>query len=166
MHFVDRSVLLPRSLRFNALWQSREARLLGYCDRQIGKPRVQFEYQPFDKLVVAVLMHSTFNSRRIPDTVSEELVAALLNSKSHEFTALFSVIHSALKARNAANCSEEILRLRTYDKLQNLVREGQVTKIGKTYKGVITALHPLRKRLKELRKKHSPPRLVSAHPPS
>jgi hypothetical protein len=129
------------------------------------KPGVQFEYEPFDKPVVAVLMRSKFNSRRIPDTVSEELVVALLNSQSHEFKALFSVIQSALKARNAANCSEEILRLRTYDKLQNLVREGQVKKIGKKYKGVITALLALRESLNELRKKDSPPSLVAAHPP-
>jgi hypothetical protein len=88
-----------------------------------------------------------------------------LNSQSHEFKALFSVIQSALKARNAANCSEEILRLRTYDKLQNLVREGQAKKIGKKYKGVITALLALRESLNELRKKDSPPSLVAAHPP-
>jgi hypothetical protein len=59
-------------------------------------------------------MPSNFSSfsRRVPDNVTEELVAALSNSKSYEFNALFSVIHAALQARNAASGGEEILRLR------------------------------------------------------
>src|SRR4029077_8717660 len=75
-------------------------------------------------------MYSNFSSfsRRGPDNVTEELVAGLSNSKSYEFKALFSVIHAALRARNAASGGEEILRLRTYEKLQNLVRQGQVKK--------------------------------------
>ena len=99
-------------------------------------------------------MPSNFSSfsRRIPDNVTEELVAALSNSKSYEFKALFSVIHAALRARNAASGGEEILRLRTYEKLQNLVRQGQVKKSGKKYKGVIKALLPLTESLKEFRK--------------
>jgi hypothetical protein len=35
------------------------------------------------------------------------------------------------------------LRLRTYDKLQNLVREGQVKKIGKKHKGRDHSILPL-----------------------
>jgi hypothetical protein len=91
-------------------------------------------------------------SRRGPDNVTEELVAALSGSKSYEFKALFSVIHAALKARNAASGGEEMLRLRTYEKLQNLVREGQVKKTGKKYKGVVGALLLLNENLKEFRK--------------
>jgi hypothetical protein len=90
-------------------------------------------------------MYSNFSSfsRRGPDNITEELVAALsTNSKSYEFKALFSVIYAALRARNAASGGEEILRLRTYDKLQNLVREGRVNKTGKKYKGVTKALLP------------------------
>ena len=70
-------------------------------------------------------MPSNFSSfyRRVPDNVTEELVAALSGSKSYEFKALFSVIHAALRARNAAGGGEEMLRLRTYDKLQNLDRQ-------------------------------------------
>ena len=45
-----------------------------------------------------------------------------------------------------------MLRLRTYDKLQNLVREGQVKKTGKKYKGAANALLLLSERLKEFRK--------------
>jgi hypothetical protein len=75
-------------------------------------------------------------SRRGPDNITEELVAALSGSKSYEFKALFSLIQGAFRARNAASGGEEILRLRTYEKLQNLVREGQVKRTGKKYKGV------------------------------
>ena len=80
------------------------------------------------------------------------LVAALSGSKSYEFKALFSVVHAALRARNAASGGEEMLRLRTYDKLQNLVRQGQVKKTGKKYKGVANALLLLSESLKEFRK--------------
>jgi hypothetical protein len=79
-------------------------------------------------------------SRRGPDNITKELVAALSNPKSYEFKALFSVIYAALRARNAASGGEEMLRLRTYEKLQNLVREGRVKKTGKKYKGVTKAL--------------------------
>jgi len=72
-------------------------------------------------LLLNVFKFSSF-SRRGPDNITEELVAALSCSKSYEFKALFSVIHAALRARNAASGGEEMLRLRTYDKLQSLVR--------------------------------------------
>ena len=54
-------------------------------------------------------MYSNFSSfsRRGPDNITEELVAALSGSKSYEFKALFSVIHAALRARNAARGGEE-----------------------------------------------------------
>jgi hypothetical protein len=99
-------------------------------------------------------MYSNFSSfsRRGPDNITEELVAALSGSKSYEFRALFSVIHAALRARNAASGGDEMLRLRTYDKLQNLVPEGEVKKTGKKYKGVTNALLLLSERLKEFRK--------------
>ncbi|MEO6847929.1 MAG: hypothetical protein ABI443_10080 [Chthoniobacterales bacterium] len=90
-------------------------------------------------------------SRRGPDNITEELVVALSGRKSYEFKALFSIIHTALQARNAANGGEEMLRLRTYDKLQNLVQQGQVAKVGKNYKGVIKPLRLLSEALKEIR---------------
>ena len=80
--------------------------------------------------------NSSSFSRRGPDNISEELVAALSGSKSYEFKALFSVIQGALRARKAASGGEEILRLRTYEKLQNLVREGQVKRTGKNTRGL------------------------------
>ncbi len=123
----------------------------------------------FRKSVVVVFMPSRINffSRRAPDTVTEELVAALSGSKSYEFKALFSVIHAALRARNAASGGEEMLRLRTYEKLQNLVRQGQVKKTGKKYKGVTNALLLLSERLKEFRKNgpsFSPRRSLAPEP--
>lgn len=75
-------------------------------------------------------------SRRLPDLVTEELVAALSKKTSYEFKQLFEVVHEALKARNAASGGEEMLRLRAYEKLQNLVSRGMVKKTGKKYKGL------------------------------
>jgi hypothetical protein len=40
-----------------------------------------------------------------------------------------------LKIRNAVSGGEEMLRLRAYEKLQNLVTRGLVEKLGKEYKG-------------------------------
>lgn len=76
-------------------------------------------------------------SRRLPDFVTEELVTVLSKkSTSYEFKQLFDVVHERLKARNAASGGEEMLRLRAYEKLQNLVSRGMVKKTGKKYKGL------------------------------
>ena len=74
-------------------------------------------------------------SRRLPDLVTEELVAVLNQKKSFEFKSLFDVVHANLRARNAASGGEEMLRLRAYEKLQNLVSRGMVKKTLKEYKG-------------------------------
>ncbi len=80
-------------------------------------------------------------SRRGPDRVAEELAAVLSNSdESFEFKALFTVVHANLKERNAASGGEEMLRLRAYEKLQNLVDAGIVKKVGKEYRGVAAGL--------------------------
>ena len=75
-------------------------------------------------------------SRRLPDLVTEELAAVLSSKSTYEFKELFEVVHENLKARNAASGGEEMLRLRAYEKLQNLVARGMVKKEGKKYKGV------------------------------
>ncbi len=75
-------------------------------------------------------------SRRLPDLVTEELVNALSSKNIFEFKELFDVVHEKLKARNAASGGEEMLRLRAYEKLQNLVNRGAVKKTLKKYKGV------------------------------
>lgn len=79
-------------------------------------------------------------SRRLPDLVTEELVAALSRKTSYEFKQLFDVVHENLRARNAASGGEEMLRLRAYEKLQNLVARGVVRKNGKKYKGLTSAI--------------------------
>ena len=79
-------------------------------------------------------------SRRAPDNITEELVAVLSSKASFEFKALFDIIFLKLRERNAASGGEEMLRLRTYEKLQSLVSQGAVDRkvngIVKKYKGV------------------------------
>src|SRR5437762_12667961 len=75
-------------------------------------------------------------SRRLPDLVTEELAAVLSSKTTFEFKDLFDVVHENLRARNAASGGEEMLRLRAYEKLQNLVARGMVKKDVKKYKGI------------------------------
>lgn len=75
-------------------------------------------------------------SRRLPDLVTEELAAVLSSKTTYEFKELFEVVHVNLRNRNAASGGEEMLRLRAYEKLQNLVARGMVKKDGKKYKGI------------------------------
>lgn len=75
-------------------------------------------------------------SRRVPDLVTEELVSVLSQKSSFEFKQVFEQVHENLRARNAASGGEEMLRLRAYEKLQNLVARGVVKKTGKKYKGL------------------------------
>lgn len=79
-------------------------------------------------------------SRRVPDLVTEELVTALSRRSSYEFKQLFEIVHENLRERNAASGGEEMLRLRAYEKLQNLVARGMVKKNGKKYRGLASAL--------------------------
>lgn len=79
-------------------------------------------------------------SRRGPDVVTEELVAVLSRKVSFEFKPLFEAVHTNLRARNSASGGEEMLRLRAYEKLQNLVSLGKVKKTGKKYRGVASRL--------------------------
>jgi hypothetical protein len=88
---------------------------------------------------MAILKKNAF-SRRVPDLVTEELVAVLSRRSSFEFKQLFDIVHENLRARNAASGGEEMLRLRAYEKLQNLVARGAVKKNGEKYKGLPSAL--------------------------
>ena len=83
---------------------------------------------------MAILNRNAF-SRRVPDLVTEELVAILSRRATFEFKQVFELVHENLRARNAASGGEEMLRLRAYEKLQNLVNRGAVKKTGKKYKG-------------------------------
>ena len=93
----------------------------------------------------------------------EELVAALLCSKTIEFKSLFSLIHTALKEKKVSGGGEEMLRLRTYDKLQSLVRDGNVTKVQGRYKGIRKQLLLVAEKLQERRLPR--PHLPASLPP-
>jgi hypothetical protein len=75
-------------------------------------------------------------SRRLPDHVTDELVNVLSEDKVFGFNDLFESVFENLKQRNAVSGGEEMLRLRAYEKLQNLVTRGLVEKIGKEYRGL------------------------------
>lgn len=75
-------------------------------------------------------------SRRIPDHVTDELVVVLKRDQSYEFNELFGLVYENLKKKNAVSGGEEMLRLRAYEKLQNLVTRGLVDKTGKIYRGL------------------------------
>ena len=88
---------------------------------------------------MGVYKNNTF-SRRLPDLITKELVFVLSQKGSYEFKKLFEIVHENLRRRNAANGGEEMLRLRSYEKLQNLVSSGAVKKNGKIYTGNSAAL--------------------------
>lgn len=75
-------------------------------------------------------------SRRLPDHVTDELVNVLSEKKVFGFNDLFEKVYENLKVRNAVSGGEEMLRLRAYEKLQNLVTRGLAEKIGKEYRGL------------------------------
>ncbi len=76
-------------------------------------------------------------SRRLPDHVTDEIVNVLGSTdKFFGFNDLFEAVFERLKLRNAVSGGEEMLRLRAYEKLQNLVTRGLVEKAGKEYKGL------------------------------
>jgi len=94
-------------------------------------------------------------TRRMPDNITEELIAVLSSKASFEFKPLFDIILLNLRERNAASGGEEMLRLRAYEKLQSLVSQGAVNRevrgITKKYKGVATRMAALRIERKALR---------------
>jgi hypothetical protein len=94
-------------------------------------------------------------TRRAPDNITEELVALFSSKASFEFKPLFDIILLNLRERNLAGGGEEMLRLRVYEKLQNLVGQGAVnrtvTGITKKYKGVRPRLQTLNAEMKVLR---------------
>ena len=59
-----------------------------------------------------------------------------MKKKTYEFNDLFEAVYENLKLRNAVSGGEEMLRLRAYEKLQNLVSRGMVEKNGKQYRGL------------------------------
>src|SRR6184192_1216058 len=94
-------------------------------------------------------------TRRMPDHVTEQLVAVLSSRASFEFKPLFEIVLLKLRERNAASGGEEMLRLRAYERLQGLVNQGAVnrtvTGVTKKYKGVAARMVRLRAEMKALR---------------
>src|SRR5436309_577908 len=94
-------------------------------------------------------------TRRMPDNITEELIAVLSSRASFEFKPLFEIMLLNLRERNAANGGEELLRLRAYEKLQGLVHQGAVKRtvigITKKYQGIATRMVVLRAEMKALR---------------
>ena len=109
------------------------------CDKQCYNCAVSLAKLCYYLGPMAILKKNAF-SRRVPDLVTEELVAVLSRRASYEFKELFDIVHENLRARNAASGGEEMLRLRAYEKLQNLVARGAVKKNGKKYKGLPSSL--------------------------
>ena len=69
--------------------------------------------------------------------MTDEIVNVLSATQQFfEFNALFEKVYENLKERNAVSGGEEMLRLRAYEKLQNLVTRGLVAKEVKKYKGL------------------------------
>jgi len=80
-------------------------------------------------------------SRRVPDHVTDEIVNVLSVQDEHlGFNELFELVFEKLKERNAVSGGEEMLRLRAWEKLQNLETRGMVEKKEKKYKGLDTLL--------------------------
>ena len=90
-------------------------------------------------------------TRRTPDIMTEELCAILSRKVSYEFKPLYDLVYANLHARNAASGGDEMLRLRAYEKLQNLVHDGLVKKTEKKYRGNPAALLVVSSRLEEWR---------------
>ena len=81
---------------------------------------------------MAITRKTTF-SRRVVDHVTDELVTVLGNGGEYEFKALFAKVFEGLKLKNAVSGGEEMLRLRSYEKLLSLAKRGLVLKTGKSY---------------------------------
>ena len=98
---------------------------------------------------------TTSFKRRVPDLITEELVAVLSSKAWFEFKPLFLIVLVKLRARGAASGGEEMLRLRAYEKLQGLVTQGAVTRtvtgLTKKYKGVAARIAVLKSEMKSLR---------------
>ena len=65
-------------------------------------------------------------SRRGPDVLAEELAVVLCGKTAFAFKPLFTLVHANLRARKLASGGEDMLRLRLYEKLQELVQRGLV----------------------------------------
>jgi hypothetical protein len=73
-------------------------------------------------------------ARRI-DHVTRELCQLLAQHQAFEFKQVFDIIHERLRARDEHGVGEEMLRLRTYTRLQKLIEAKVVQKSNGKYRG-------------------------------
>jgi hypothetical protein len=70
------------------------------------------------------------------DPILEELVVALCGGEPIEFKALFTKVHEELKRKKAASGSEEVIRLRCYERLLKLAGIGLVEKRDRMFRAL------------------------------
>ena len=68
------------------------------------------------------------SSRKTPDLVADELILILHEAGMLEFNDIFQRTVAVMKEKHMSLGGEEILRLRIYEKLQNLVSAGGLMK--------------------------------------
>ena len=73
------------------------------------------------------------SSRKAPDLVTDELIVILHEAGMLEFNEIFQRAVVVMKEKHMSLGGEEILRLRIYEKLQNLVSAGGLVKKGREY---------------------------------
>lgn len=73
------------------------------------------------------------SSRKTPDLVTDELIIILHEAGMLEFNDIFQRTVVVMKEKHMSLGGEEILRLRIYEKLQNLVSAGGLVKKGREY---------------------------------
>lgn len=81
----------------------------------------------------------TSRSRRLPDHVTDT-ICEVLSDKPVGFNELFEKVWEESLANNRVSGGEEMMRLRTYEKLQNLVHKGFAGKVGKEYTATATTV--------------------------
>ncbi|MCB1278300.1 MAG: hypothetical protein KDL09_17070 [Prosthecobacter sp.] len=64
------------------------------------------------------------------------MVNVLSTGETFEFKDLFARVFEGLKLKNAVSGGEEMLRLRSYEKILKLTNSGLVQKIGKSYRAL------------------------------
>ncbi len=73
------------------------------------------------------------SSRKTPDLVTDVLILILHEAGVLEFNDIFQRAVTVMKENHMPLGGEEILRLRIYEKLQNLVSSGGLVKKGREY---------------------------------
>ena len=75
-------------------------------------------------------------TRTSVDPIMEEVVAVLSDGEPIEFKALFVRVHEELKRKKECRGTEEIVRLRCYDRLLKLAASGLVEKKDKIFRAL------------------------------